>query len=103
MGSLIDTSVLAGARDVGELSDDWAVSVVTVGELEAGIMIAGDDATYSAYVNHLTALITQRDALAASMIQMLESAAFNNQLIDESQAQSLISAAQQLLESIPSD
>jgi hypothetical protein len=78
----------------------------TLGRTSLGLStraIAGDDATYSAYVNNLTALITQRDALAASMIQMLESAAFNNQSIDESQAQSLISAAQQLLESISSD
>jgi hypothetical protein len=45
--SLIDTSVLVGARDVGELTDDWAVSVVPVGALEAGIPIAGDDATHA--------------------------------------------------------
>lgn len=43
MGSLIDTSVLAGARDIREIADDWAVSVVTVGKLEAGILIALDE------------------------------------------------------------
>ena len=43
MGSLIDTSVLAGARAIGEIADNWAVSVVTVGELEAGVLIAQDE------------------------------------------------------------
>jgi len=63
VGSLIDTSVLAGARDVGELADDWAVSVVTVGELEAGIMIAGDDATRARRVALLAAVLAEAPAL----------------------------------------
>jgi predicted nucleic acid-binding protein len=63
VGSLIDTSVLAGARDVGELTDDWAVSVVTIGELEAGIMIAGDDATRARRVALLAAVLAEAPAL----------------------------------------
>jgi predicted nucleic acid-binding protein len=63
VGSLIDTSVLAGARDVGELADDWAVSVVTVGELEAGIMLAGDDATRARRVALLAAVLAEAPAL----------------------------------------
>jgi hypothetical protein len=65
--------------------------------------VASDDATYGAYVSSLTALTQQRNAIAASMIQMLEGAAFGNQPIDEGRAQSLIDAAEQLLGSISSD
>jgi predicted nucleic acid-binding protein len=64
VGSLIDTSVLVGARDTGELADDWAVSVVTVGELEAGILIAGDDATRARRVALLAAVLTEAPALS---------------------------------------
>jgi predicted nucleic acid-binding protein len=63
VGSLIDTSVLAGARDIGELSDGWAVSVVTVGELEAGILIASDDATRARRVALLAAVLGEAPAL----------------------------------------
>jgi predicted nucleic acid-binding protein len=63
MGSLIDTSVLAGARDIGELTDDWAVSVVTVGELEAGIMIATDGATRARRVALLASVLAEAPAL----------------------------------------
>jgi predicted nucleic acid-binding protein len=63
VGSLIDTSVLAGARDVGELTDDWAVSVVTVGELEAGILIAQDAATRACRLALLAAVLAEAPAL----------------------------------------
>lgn len=63
MGSLIDTSVLAGAQDIGEITDDWAVSVVTVGELEAGILIARDDATRARRVALLAAVLAEAPAL----------------------------------------
>jgi hypothetical protein len=65
--------------------------------------IASDDATYGTYVSNITALTAQRDALAASMIRILENAAFDDQPVDEAQAASLISAARQLLESISPD
>lgn len=63
MGSLIDTSVLASARDIGELADDWAVSVVTVGELEAGILIAQDEAVRARRVALLAAVLAEAPAL----------------------------------------
>jgi predicted nucleic acid-binding protein len=63
MGSLIDTSVLAGARDVGVLTDGWAVSVVTVGELEAGILIASDKNTRARRVALLAAVLAEAPAL----------------------------------------
>lgn len=63
MGSLIDTSVLAGAHDVGDLADAWAVSVVTVGELEAGVLVARDDATRARRVALLAAVLAEAPAL----------------------------------------
>lgn len=63
MGSLIDTSVLAGARNVGDLADDWAVSVVTVGELEAGVLIASDETIRARRVALLAAVLAEAPAL----------------------------------------
>jgi predicted nucleic acid-binding protein len=63
VGSLIDTSVLAGALSVDELADDWAVSVVTVGELEAGVLIANDDATRARRVALLAAVLAEAPTL----------------------------------------
>jgi predicted nucleic acid-binding protein len=63
VGSLIDTSVLVGAHEVGDLLDDWAVSVVTVGELEAGILIASDNATRARRVALLAAVLVEAPAL----------------------------------------
>jgi predicted nucleic acid-binding protein len=63
VGSLIDTSVLAGARDARELADGWAVSVVTVGELEAGILIARDGTTRARRVALLAAVLAEAPAL----------------------------------------
>jgi predicted nucleic acid-binding protein len=63
VGSLIDTSVLAGARNVGGLTDEWAVSVVTVGELEAGILVAPDAPTRARRVALLAAVLAEAPAL----------------------------------------
>ncbi len=63
MGNLIDTSVLASARNVGEFTEGWAVSVVTVGELEAGILIARDETTRARRVALLAAVLAEAPAL----------------------------------------
>jgi predicted nucleic acid-binding protein len=63
VGSLIDTSVLAGARNIGDFTEDWAVSVVTVGELEAGVLIARDDTTRARRVALLAAVLAEAPAL----------------------------------------
>jgi predicted nucleic acid-binding protein len=63
VGSLIDTSVLLGAGDVGALTDEWAVSVVTVGELQAGILIASEDSTRARRVALLAAVLAEAPAL----------------------------------------
>ncbi len=63
MGSLIDTSVLAGGGAVAELIGGWAVSVVTVGELEAGILIASDEETRARRLALLVAVLAEAPAL----------------------------------------
>jgi predicted nucleic acid-binding protein len=63
MGNLIDTSVLAGARTAGALTDGWAVSVVTVGELEAGILVALDEAIRARRLALLAAVLSEAPAL----------------------------------------
>jgi predicted nucleic acid-binding protein len=63
VGSLIDTSVLVSARNVGRLTDEWAVSVVTVGELEAGILIARDATSRARRVALLAAVLAEAPAL----------------------------------------
>ena len=45
MAHLIDTSVLAEQGQAIEAPGPWAISVVTAGELHAGVLAAGDEAT----------------------------------------------------------
>jgi predicted nucleic acid-binding protein len=63
MGSLIDTSVLVGAQGIAGLDDGWAVSVVTVGELEAGVLIARHDTVRARRVALLAAVLAEAPAL----------------------------------------
>lgn len=63
MGSLIDTSVLVSARKIGGLTDEWAVSVVTVGELEAGILIARDHSSRARRLALLAAVLAEAPVL----------------------------------------
>jgi predicted nucleic acid-binding protein len=63
VGSLIATSVLAGARDIGAIADERAVSVVTVGELEAGILIAREETVRARRVALLAAVLAEAPAL----------------------------------------
>ena len=56
-----------------------------------------DDSTYTSLENQLGSLITQRNALAAQMIGVLEGAEFDGKPISESQAQSLVSQGQALI------
>lgn len=56
--ALVDTSVLVGPGDLGEgLDEEWAISVVTAGELEAGVLLAGDPASRAARLRRLTAVL----------------------------------------------
>ncbi len=56
-----------------------------------------NDATYTNLEGQLSSLGSQRDALAAQMIGLLEGAAFNGQFITQQQVQPLIAQGQSLL------
>src|SRR5207302_3947677 len=58
------------------------------------------DNTYTNLENKLVSFGSQRDALAAQMITLLENAEYNNQPFSDSQAQSLISQGQALLNQV---
>jgi hypothetical protein len=59
--------------------------------------IAGDNATYGALEDKITELTSQRNAIAADMIGMLEGAAFQGLRIDENEAKTLTDKAGELL------
>ncbi len=54
--ALIDTSVLVGAL-APTLDERWVVSVVSVGELEAGVLLAGDATVRALRLERLTAVL----------------------------------------------
>jgi hypothetical protein len=58
------------------------------------------DSTYTTLENDLTSLTSQRDALAAQMISLLEGATFGGQSINEQQAKQLIAQGQALLNQV---
>ena len=58
------------------------------------------DNTYTTLENKLASFGSQRDALAAQMIALLENAEYNNQPFSDSQAQSLIAQGQALLNQV---
>ncbi|HEX6778300.1 MAG TPA: hypothetical protein VF099_08875 [Ktedonobacterales bacterium] len=76
--------------------DSLAISTAALESNTAG------DATYTDLENQLMSITSQRNALAAQMISMLEGAAFNGHAINETAARQLISQAQQLLAQVHS-
>lgn len=58
MTALIDTSVLIDGAGV-EIDEPWVVSIITVGELEAGVLLAGDSATRAQRLRLLTAVLAE--------------------------------------------
>src|SRR5258708_30850101 len=58
---------------------------------------APDDSRYVSLENQLISLNSQRNALAAQMIALLEGAEFNGQAITQQQAQPLVAQGQALL------
>ena len=71
---LLDTSVFIAqesGRPLAELPDQVAVSVVTIGELQLGVLMAGDDATLSRRADTL-ALARAADPIAISEAVMVE-------------------------------
>lgn len=64
MSALIDTSVLARPGGlVEEFDEDWAISAVTAGELQAGILLARDADTRAARLRRLSAILAEAPAL----------------------------------------
>jgi predicted nucleic acid-binding protein len=61
LSALVDTSVLIGAAALGDLEmrESWSVSVVTVGELHAGVLIARNDAQQMARLRRLAAVLAE--------------------------------------------
>ncbi len=62
--------------------------------------LEGDATTYTRLEDKIVDLTNRRNAIAAQMIAMLEAAAFQNQAIDEHQANRLIDQAEDLLQSL---
>ena len=62
--------------------------------------LSGDDATYTALEAEIARVTAQRNAIASSMIAILEAAAFNHAHVDEGEANDLIRAADRLIDSV---
>lgn len=64
MRALIDTSVLVAAHALeGVELDDWIVSVITVGELHAGVLLARDAETRARRLKLLGGVLSAAPAL----------------------------------------
>jgi hypothetical protein len=61
------------------------------------VALAGDDTLYANLENQLSALTTQRDSIAAQIIQVLEAAEFSGQPIDSETTATLVAQAEQLI------
>lgn len=65
MSALVDTSVLAGAGADAALlpADRWAVSVISVGELHAGVLLANAGAQQAARLRRLSTVLSEAPVL----------------------------------------
>jgi predicted nucleic acid-binding protein len=68
--SLADTSVLIGAFEIidGAKEGTWAVSVVTIGELYAGVLLAEDDGEQAGRLKRLAAVLSLVTVLDISRV-----------------------------------
>lgn len=67
MSALVDTSLLVGPAGA-EITEDWMVSLITVGELEAGVLMAADPGTRAARLRRLTAILSEAPALPVDRV-----------------------------------
>ncbi|MCL2769983.1 MAG: PIN domain-containing protein [Solirubrobacterales bacterium] len=58
MTALIDTSVLVGGI-TPEIDEPWTVSVITIGELQTGVLVASGDSTRAQRLRLLTAVLAE--------------------------------------------
>ena len=65
LNALIDTSLLIppGRATGPDFEGGWAVSVISVGELEAGVLLAGDPAARADRLRRLTAILAEAPIL----------------------------------------
>lgn len=64
MTALVDTSILAGAADALDTVDEpWVVSVVSIGELQAGVLLAKSGRVRAERLARLTAIVTEAPVL----------------------------------------
>lgn len=61
--ALVDTSVLVGAS-APTLDEPWVVSVLSVGELQAGVLLAEDAAVRAHRLRRLTAVLAEAPVVA---------------------------------------
>ena len=65
VSALVDTSVLIGTAPPtdAELEDDWAISAISVGELDAGVLLASEPDVRAARLRRLTAVLAEAPIL----------------------------------------
>jgi predicted nucleic acid-binding protein len=65
LSTLVDTSVLIRRRSAPGVEEEgaWAASAVSVGELEAGVLLASEPATRAARLRRLTAVLGEAPIL----------------------------------------
>lgn len=63
MNALLDTSVVIGVVGIPGLTGGWAISVISVGELEAGVLLAGEPAARADRLRRLTAILAEAPVL----------------------------------------
>ncbi len=61
MNALVDTSVLIGTTSIRDEQDtaNWAISAVSLGELEAGVLLAVDAEARAARLRRLSAVLAE--------------------------------------------
>lgn len=57
LSTLVDTSVLLGTGAALKIDGGWAVSAVSIGELDAGVLSAAEPAVREARLRRLTAVL----------------------------------------------
>jgi len=59
VAGLIDTSLLVEGAAAADVSEEWLISVISVGELEAGVLRAQDDGIRARRLARLAAVIAE--------------------------------------------
>jgi predicted nucleic acid-binding protein len=61
--TLVDTSVLVGPAEVDDIGA-WCVSAISLGELQAGVLLAADDGVRAARLRRLSAVLAEAPILS---------------------------------------